>query len=101
MEVESLPLMVSLCNRSIIQNFHQSVSQTQKLEGHYCNAPPAYPTQPLQIDESSSFCTLHVLLQHQLHGTVPQLMWLSGRLMLLVAEVRGSIPAKHRGWSRR
>ncbi len=30
-----------------------------------------------------------------------QLMWLSGRPMLLVAEVRGSIPAKHRGWSRR
>ncbi len=28
-------------------------------------------------------------------------MWLSGRPMLLVAEVRGSIPAKHRGWSRR
>jgi hypothetical protein len=27
--------------------------------------------------------------------------WLSGRPMLLVAEVRGSIPAKHRGWSRR
>jgi hypothetical protein len=34
-----------------------------------------------------------------LHHT--QLMWLSGRPMLLVAEVRGSIPAKHRGWSRR
>jgi hypothetical protein len=31
----------------------------------------------------------------------PQLMWLSGRPMLLVAEVRGLIPAKHRGWSRR
>ncbi len=30
-----------------------------------------------------------------------QLMWLSGRPMLLVAEVRGSIPAKHQGWSRR
>jgi hypothetical protein len=30
-----------------------------------------------------------------------QLMWLSGRPMLLVAEVRGSIPANHRGWSRR
>ncbi len=30
-----------------------------------------------------------------------QLMWLSGRPMLLVAEVRGLIPAKHRGWSRR
>ena len=30
-----------------------------------------------------------------------QAMWLSGRPMLLVAEVRGSIPAKHRGWSRR
>jgi hypothetical protein len=30
-----------------------------------------------------------------------ELMWLSGRPMLLVAEVRGSIPAKHRGWSRR
>ena len=29
-----------------------------------------------------------------------QLMWLSGRPMLLVAEVRVSIPAKHRGWSR-
>ncbi len=32
---------------------------------------------------------------------IQQLMWLSGRPMLLVAEVRGSIPAKHRGWSRR
>ncbi len=36
-------------------------------------------------------------LQHQ----QKQLMWLSGRPMLLVAEVRGLIPAKHRGWSRR
>ncbi len=33
--------------------------------------------------------------------SAPQLMWLSGRPMLLVAEVRGSIPANHRGWSRR
>ncbi len=30
-----------------------------------------------------------------------ELMWLSGRLMLLVAEVGGSNPAKHQGWSRR
>ncbi len=29
-----------------------------------------------------------------------QLMWLSGRLTLLVAEVEGSNPAKHQGWSR-
>ncbi len=41
--------------------------------------------------------TLEVILEHVLK----QLMWLSGRPMLLVAEVRGSIPAKHRGWSRR
>ncbi len=41
---------------------------------------------------------LSVLLKYK---PLCQAMWLSGRPMLLVAEVRGSIPAKHRGWSRR
>ncbi len=40
-------------------------------------------------------------LQHTFNILVISFMWLSGRPMLLVAEVRGSIPAKHRGWSRR
>ncbi len=41
------------------------------------------------------------LLHWEMHSALQQLMWLSGRPMLLVAEVRGSIPAKHQGWSRR
>jgi hypothetical protein len=41
------------------------------------------------------------LLAKPRHCSHVQLMWLSGRPMLLVAEVRGSIPANHRGWSRR
>ncbi len=43
----------------------------------------------------------YILLMYLEYHTVVQLMWLSGRPMLFVAEVRGSIPAKHRGWSRR
>jgi hypothetical protein len=49
--------------------------------------PPAHPRQ-------TDFSFMSLPPPPPPHHTLHQLMWLSGRLMLLVAEVRGSIPCK-------
>ncbi len=77
----------------------------------------AYPLGSTELDNKTghnckmsqrlytSFSLMVLGLDHNSWATtrtkISQLMWLSGRLTLLVAEVEGSNPAKHQGWSRR
>jgi hypothetical protein len=81
-------------------HFYREMTQNNETHQNMLSIPPAVeftnipPTTPegVQINES---------LTRNVKPLFQQLMWLSGRPMLLVAEVRSSIPAKHRGWSRR
>ncbi len=44
--------------------------------------------------ESNYFVDTIIIFDLSYYTNITQLMWLSGRLMLLVAEVRGSIPCE-------